>query len=96
MGDINYDLGGIEGHLAAIQAIHASKQDLSHQMVGLYTHLDTVASGQSTDAGMEFSNMANRAREQEAELIMALHQGVASSSQDMQHVDHGFMGAMGV
>ena len=38
----------------------------------------------------------NQTREKEGELIMLIHQGVSSASQDMQGIDHGFMGAMGV
>jgi hypothetical protein len=96
MGDINYDLAGIEGHLGAVNGIHQSKQDLGNQMVSHYTHLDSIASGRATDAGMDFSNMASHARVQEAEVIQALHQGVSSASEDLQSVDHGFMGQMGV
>lgn len=96
MGDINYDLAGIEGHLAAVMGIHQSKQDLGNQMVSHYTNLDSIASGRATDAGMDFSNMASHARAQEAEVIQALHRGVSSASEDLQSVDHGFMGQMGV
>ncbi|MDD4866493.1 MAG: hypothetical protein PHQ28_05015 [Mycobacterium sp.] len=96
MGDINYNLAGIEANMAAIHGIHAHKQDLSNQMVGLYTHLDSIASGRATDAGMDFSAQASHARAQEAEVIMALHQGIGQASEDLQGVDHGFMGAMGV
>lgn len=96
MGDINYVLGGIEGNLAAVMGIHQSKQDLGNQMVSHYTNLDSIASGRATDAGMDFSNMASHARAQEAEVIQALHQGVQSASEDLQGVDQGFMGQMGV
>jgi hypothetical protein len=95
MGDINYNLAGIEGGLATINAIHVAKQDIGNQMVAQYSHLDSVASGQATNAGMDFSNVASHARAQEAEVIQALHQGVTQASADLQSVDQGFMGIMG-
>ncbi len=61
-GEINYDLVGIQGGLATVMGIHAQKQDIGNQMVQQYTHLDSIASGRATDAGMEFSNMASHAR----------------------------------
>lgn len=94
-GEINYDLVGIQGGLAAVMGIHAQKQDIGNQMVQQYTHLDSIASGRATDAGMEFSNMASHARTQEAEVIQALHQGASQASDDLQHVDSTFMGMMG-
>lgn len=94
-GDINYDLVGIEGGLATVMGIHSSKQDIGNQMVQQYTHLDSIASGRATDAGMEFSNLASHARAQEAEVIQALHQGAAQASSDLQQVDGTFMGMMG-
>ena len=94
-GEINYDLAGIQGGQAAVMGIHAQKQDIGNQMVQQYTHLDSIASGRATDAGMEFSNMASHARTQEAEVIQALHQGASQASDDLQHVDGTFMGMMG-
>jgi hypothetical protein len=95
MGDIHYDLAGIESGLATINAIHAAKQDIGNQMVAQYSQLDSVAAGQATSASMDFSNLASHARAQEVEVIQMIHQGVTQASADLQSVDQGFMGIMG-
>lgn len=94
-GPIVYNIGGIEGEVAGINAQHAQGMDAAHGIMTQYQKLDEVASGQATNAGLEFAQSADDMRNKAGELVQALNQAVTTSSSDQQDVDSYHRGVMG-
>ncbi|MEB3022927.1 MULTISPECIES: hypothetical protein [Mycolicibacter] len=91
-----YNAGHIEGALATINSLNAQFQDLSHTIDAQYAHLDNVASGQATQAGLEWAQQSQSLRNEVSEITQMVHNAVSQSHEDQIGMDNMARGWMGV
>lgn len=95
-GVVLYNTAAIEGTLQAIRSEHANGLDLQQSIQGEYNHFDSIASGQATNAGMEFQQYGNGLRQDAADLMNMLHGATGDASQEMTEADHGAVATVGM
>ncbi len=95
-GVVLYNTAAIEGTLQAIRTEHSNGLDLQQNIQSEYNHFDSIASGQATNAGMEFQQHGNSLRQDAADLMNMLHAAGADASQDMTEQDHNAVATVGL